>query len=89
MHVKLSVTCSMLWSSLDFLIVQQAARGDVWRLTKPYCFHFPHQCPQMCSAGRSMKLLPGNKLCFRPESLCMHAHCAAFSSFLSIFFIIP
>lgn len=61
----------------------------MWRLTKPYCFHFPHQCPQMCTAGRSMKLLPGNKLCYRPESLCMHAHSAEFSSFLSIFSIIP
>lgn len=37
-----------------------------------------------------MKLLPGNKLCYRPESLCMQAQSAAFSSFLFVyFFIIP
>lgn len=51
-------------TSLAIPVLHQAA----WRIicaspTKPYCLHFPHECSQMWSSSRSVKLLPGNKLC--------------------------
>ena len=72
-------------TSLAILVLHQAA----WRIicaspTKPYCLHFPHECFQMCSGSKSVKLLPGNKLCVGESCsvedqkvclcLCLHAH---------------
>lgn len=78
-------------TSLAIPVLHQAA----WRIicaspTKPYCLLFPHECPQMCSSSKSVKLLPGNKLCvwvsqcWGPEGLPLQLFTCTFCCFLFI-----